>query len=225
MNCTNKDKDSIIVLSGGVDSVTLLYDEQERIALSISFNYGSKHNHKELPYAKLHAERLGIEHLEIPLAFMGQYFQSDLLMGQTEIPHGSYAQENIEKTVVPFRNGIMLAIAAGMAESRKLKRILIASHFGDHALYPDCRAAFVEPMKAAIAAGTFDGVELAAPYTQLSKGEIVKRGKALGIDYSSTWSCYEGDEIQCGLCATCLERREAMQEAGVEDQTPYKNQG
>ena len=215
-------KDGLIVLSGGMDSVTLLYEYQDSLALAVSFDYGSKHNARELPFARLHCERLGIEHLTIPLSFIGQYFRSALLEGGGAIPKGSYDEENMAATVVPFRNGIMLSIAAGLAESRGLTKVYLANHFGDHAIYPDCRASFIRPMHEAILQGTSNAVEVTAPYTDISKGDIARHGKLLGINYAETWSCYEGGELQCGSCATCIERREAMQEAGIEDPTHYK---
>ena len=217
-----KTKDGLIVLSGGMDSVTLLYEYQDSLALAVSFDYGSKHNARELPFARLHCERLGIEHLTIPLSFIGQYFRSALLEGGGAIPKGSYDEENMAATVVPFRNGIMLSIAAGLAESRGLKRVYLANHFGDHAIYPDCRASFIRPMHEAILQGTSNSVEVTAPYTDISKGDIARHGKQLAINYAETWSCYEGGDLQCGSCATCIERREAMQEAGIEDPTHYK---
>lgn len=217
-----KTKDGLIVLSGGMDSVTLLYEYQDSLALAVSFDYGSKHNARELPFARLHCERLGIEHLTIPLSFIGQYFRSALLEGGGAIPKGSYDEENMAATVVPFRNGIMLSIAAGLAESRGLKRVYLANHFGDHAIYPDCRASFIRPMHEAILQGTSNAVEVTAPYTDISKGDIARHGKQLAINYAETWSCYEGGDLQCGSCATCIERREAMQEAGIEDPTHYK---
>ena len=216
------DRHGLIVLSGGMDSVTLLYEYQRDIALAVSFDYGSKHNARELPFARLHCERLGIEHLVIPLGFIGQYFHSALLSSGGAIPKGRYDEENMASTVVPFRNGIMLSIAAGLAESRGLDRVYIANHFGDHAIYPDCRSSFIRPMHEAIHEGTGNHVSISAPYTDLTKGEIAAHGKKLGIDYAETWSCYEGDTIQCGTCGTCIERREAMQEAGIIDPTPYK---
>ena len=215
-------KDGLIVLSGGMDSVTLLYEYQDSLALAVSFDYGSKHNARELPYARLHCERLGIEHLTIPLSFIGQYFRSALLEGGGAIPKGSYDEENMAATVVPFRNGIMLSIAAGLAESRGLTKVYLANHFGDHAIYPDCRASFIRPMHEAILQGTSNAVEVTAPYTDISKGDLARHGKLLGINYAETWSCYEGGDLQCGSCATCIERREAMQEAGIEDPTHYK---
>ena len=216
------DRHGLIVLSGGMDSVTLLYEFQRDIALAVSFDYGSKHNAREIPFARLHCERLGIEHLVIPLSFIGQYFHSALLVSGGTIPKGRYDEENMASTVVPFRNGIMLSIAAGLAESRGLRRVYIANHFGDHAIYPDCRSSFIRPMHEAIYEGTGNHVAIAAPYTDLTKAEIAAHGKSLGIDYAETWSCYEGDSLQCGTCGTCIERREAMQTAGIIDPTPYK---
>ena len=127
-------KDSVIILSGGMDSVTLLYDQQERIALAVSFDYGSNHNAREIPFARLHCERLGIRHIVIPLDFMSKYFQSSLLAGAEAIPEGHYADENMRSTVVPFRNGIMLSIAVGIAESNRLKFVMMANHAGDHTI-------------------------------------------------------------------------------------------
>ena len=214
-------KDSIIILSGGLDSTTMLYEYKERIALALSFDYGSNHNKKELSFASLHCKRLGIQHIIIPLEFIHQYFHSSLLEGADAVPEGEYDDENMRSTVVPFRNGIMLAIAAGMAENNGLKQILMANHSGDHAIYPDCRPEFVKAMDAAIEAGTYDGVRLFTPYTNLTKADIARHGKVLGIDYSETWSCYKGSEVHCGKCGTCTERREALREAGINDSTVY----
>ncbi len=216
-------KDSIIVLSGGLDSTTLLYEYQSRIALAVSFDYGSNHNQRELAFAALHCERLGIKHLIIPLDFIHQYFHSSLLSGADAVPEGNYDDENMRSTVVPFRNGIMLAVAAGLAEDNGLQQIMMANHAGDHAIYPDCRPSFVLAMDNAVQAGTYNGVRLFTPYTNLTKADIARRGKALGIDYSETWSCYKGGEHHCGKCGTCTERIEALREAGVEDKTVYEN--
>ena len=215
-------KDTVLILSGGMDSVTLLYDEQERIALALSFDYGSKHNAREIPFARLHCQRLGIEHLVIPLGFMSEYFCSSLLQGGEDIPEGHYAEANMKSTVVPFRNGIMLSVAVGMAESRGLKHVMMANHGGDHTIYPDCRPEFVEAFSEAARTGTFPGITLLSPYTHLTKGQIAARGLELGIDYSETWSCYKGGEKHCGRCGTCVERREAMAAAGIADPTDYE---
>lgn len=207
-----------------MDSVTLLYEKKDEIALGISFDYGSNHNHNELPLAALHCQRLGITHVVIPLGFVHQYFKSSLLESGESIPDGSYDEENMKSTVVPFRNGVMLAVAAGIAESNGLTKVLIANHGGDHTIYPDCRPEFIAAMDAAVEAGTFARVRVVAPYTNISKADIARRGRALGIDYAETWSCYKGGDVHCGTCGTCVERKEALREAGIEDNTPYQLQ-
>lgn len=208
-------KDSLIVLSGGMDSTTLLWDRKDSIALAVTFDYGSRHNAREIECARKNCEMLGVEHLVIPLEFMGQYFKSSLLIGGEDIPEGHYTDENMKSTVVPFRNGIMLAIAAGLAESRGLKMVMLANHSGDHAIYPDCRPGFVNAMSRAISEGTYEGVQIDAPYTNISKTDIARIGKRLGVDYRLTYSCYKGGEKHCGKCGTCVEREEALREAGI----------
>ena len=214
-------KDTILIYSGGMDSTTLLYEYQERIAIALSFDYGSNHNAKEVKCAEIHCDRLGITHMVIPLDFVRRYFRSSLLDGAEAIPEGSYDDENMRSTVVPFRNGIMLSVAVGMAESNGLQYVMMANHAGDHTIYPDCRPAFVDAFDRAAEAGTYNGVRLLSPYVNMTKGEIAKRGSQLGIDYAETWSCYKGEEKHCGRCGTCVERREALAEAGINDPTEY----
>lgn len=217
------EKDSVIILSGGMDSVTLLHYRKERIALAVSFDYGSNHNAREIECARKQCEMLGIEHLVIPLEFMGKYFRSSLLEGADKIPEGHYAADNMKSTVVPFRNGIMLSIACGLAESRGLLHVMMANHGGDHAIYPDCRPEFVKAMGDAMRNGTYDGVDISAEFTDITKSDIAALGKRLGVDYSLTYSCYKGGEKHCGKCGTCVERREAMAEAGIDDPTVYED--
>ncbi|MCI6105317.1 MAG: 7-cyano-7-deazaguanine synthase QueC [Prevotella sp.] len=215
-------KNSVIIVSGGMDSITLLYDHKDEIALGISFDYGSNHNAREIPFAKMHCERLGIKHITINLDFMHQYFKSSLLDGAEAIPEGHYADDNMKSTVVPFRNGIMLSIAIGIAESNNLDQVFIANHGGDHTIYPDCRPEFINAIDAAATAGTYNNVKVVAPYTKITKSDIARIGKKLGIDYTETWSCYKGSEVHCGKCGTCVERKEALAEAGIEDKTIYE---
>lgn len=214
-------KDSLIVLSGGMDSVSLLYVRRETIALAVTFDYGSNHAEREIAMARENCRRLDIEHLVIPLDFMAKYFKSALLEGADAIPDADYATENMTATVVPFRNGIMLSIAAGIAESRGLKRVLIANHSGDHAIYPDCRPEFISAMSEATRRGTYPGIVVDAPFTNLTKAEIARQGSAAGADFSLTYSCYKGGEHHCGKCATCRERRQAFLDAGLPDPTVY----
>lgn len=216
-------KDAVIIVSGGMDSITLLYDKKDEIALGVSFDYGSNHNAREIPFAELHCKRLNIPHITINLDFIHQYFRSSLLEGDQAIPEGNYDAENMKSTVVPFRNGIMLSIATGIAESNGLKRVMIANHSGDHTIYPDCRPEFIKAIDQATVAGTFAHIRVAAPYTDISKADIARIGKRLGINYAETWSCYKGGKKQCGKCGTCRERKEALKEAGIEDPTEYED--
>lgn len=215
-------KKSLIILSGGMDSVTLLYDKKDEIAVAVTFDYGSNHNKREEEFAKYHCNELGIEHIIIPLTFIHDYFKSSLLEGASAIPDGHYEDETMKSTVVPFRNGIMLSVACGLAESRELENVLIANHFGDHAIYPDCRKGFIDAMSEAMKCGTYKGITIDAPYTTITKTDIAKIGKSLGIDYSKTYSCYKGGEKHCGKCGTCVERKEALRDAGIEDPTEYE---
>lgn len=216
-------KDALMVLSGGMDSVTMLHEYASRIEAAVNFTYGSNHNERELECARLHCRQLGIELIEIDLSFIGKHFHSSLLEGAEAVPEGDYDFDNMKSTVVPFRNGIMLSAAAGLAESLGLTTVMIANHAGDHALYPDCRESFIKAMSKAISEGTYEGITIYAPYTLLSKSQIALRGKTLGIDYTTTYSCYKGGEHHCGRCGTCLERKQALADAGIEDLTIYED--
>ncbi|RME70646.1 MAG: 7-cyano-7-deazaguanine synthase QueC [Verrucomicrobia bacterium] len=214
----------VVLCSGGMDSVAVLHDAHARgheIALVLSFHYGSKHNDRELPFARHHAGLVGAPHEVVHLDFIDRLFASALLKSGGPIPDGHYEEANMKQTVVPFRNGIMLAIAAGIAESRDASAVVIAAHSGDHAIYPDCREPFMAAMGEAIRHGTYAGIELLRPFIDMDKAAIAARGAALGIDFSTTWSCYKGGEIHCGTCGTCVERREAFLRAGVPDPTRY----
>ena len=216
------EKDSVIIISGGMDSTTMLYEYREHIALAITFDYGSTQNGRERVCAVTHCQRLGIRHIIVPLEFMHRYFKSTLLMTADDIPEGNYNDENMKSTVVPFRNGIMLSVAVGLAESRGLKHVMMANHGGDHTIYPDCRQEFVTAFSEAARTGTFPGITLLSPYCNITKADIARRGLELGIDYSETWSCYKGGDKHCGRCGTCVERREALAEAGISDTTDYE---
>ncbi len=213
----------VVLVSGGMDSVTALYRaaKDHQVVVGLSFDYGAKHNHREIPFAKWHCDQLGIEHQTVSLAFMDQLFQSDLLKSGGEIPEGHYEQENMKQTVVPFRNGIMLSVAAGFAESIEANGLVIAAHSGDHAIYPDCREDFLKPMADAISAGTYVDLEVLRPFVEMRKEDIATEGAELGVDFAQTWSCYKGGEVHCGKCGTCVERIEAFDLAGIVDPTVY----
>ena len=203
---------AVVLLSGGMDSVTLFYhllDKGYDLAV-ISFDYGSKHNAKEIEMARYHTDQNSVSHVVIELPFINDLFKSDLLRSGGVIPEGHYEDEMMKSTVVPFRNGIMLSIAVGYAESIDADMLAIASHAGDHAIYPDCRPEFNEVFGYAMRIGTYREVQLYAPFQNMTKREVAVLGKKLGVDYSKTWSCYKGEDKPCGKCGTCVERMEAL---------------
>jgi 7-cyano-7-deazaguanine synthase len=217
----------VVLVSGGMDSVTALYEAagKYRVMAGVSFDYGAKHNDREIPFAAYHCGRLGVRHEVISLDFMNRLFKSDLLKEGGEIPEGHYEESTMKKTVVPFRNGIMLSIATGFAESEGAEGLVIAAHSGDHAIYPDCREDFMRAMGAAIRLGTYTRLEVIRPFIRMNKAEIARRGQELGVDFARTWSCYKGGEIHCGRCGTCVERREAFILLGMKDPTVYQETG
>ena len=214
---------TLVLLSGGMDSVTALHwaRSEHEVVGAVSFDYGAKHNHREIPLAAWHCGESGVHHDVIELDFVNRLFASDLLKSGGEVPEGHYADENMKKTVVPFRNGIMLAIACGIAESRGAEGLVIAAHAGDHAIYPDCREPFMQGMATAMREGTYAKIELLRPFIHLDKAGIAKLGASLGGGYGKTWSCYKGGDLHCGKCGTCVERIEAFELAGLEDPTIY----
>ena len=215
----------LVVFSGGMDSATALWlARREFSAVSaVSFSYGSKHNARELAAADTICRKLDIPRIEIPLDFIGKYFHSSLLQSGGSIPEGAYDETNMASTVVPFRNGIMLAAAAGLAEDSGCSAVVLGNHTGDHAIYPDCRPEFIDGMARAIETGTGGKVKLLSPFCRMTKGQIASLGAELGVDFSLTWSCYNGRDKHCGKCGTCRERRDAFREAGIPDPTEYED--
>ena len=194
-----------------MDSTTLLYQFRKEIKLALTFSYGARQDEEQIACAKENCKLLGIEHIIIPLEFIGHYFKSSILKGGDDVPHGSYDGENMKSTVVPFRNGIMLSIAVGLAESQGLDTVLIANHSGDHAIYPDCRPKFIKAISDAAEAGTYEGIRIVSPYCDITKRDIALLGKEIGVPFEKTYSCYEGRHIHCGECGTCVERKEALE--------------
>jgi 7-cyano-7-deazaguanine synthase len=213
----------VVLCSGGMDSVTALHwaRREHDVMAALSFNYGAKHNHREIPFAAEHAGLLGLPHQVIALDFVNSLFASALLQSGGAVPEGHYEAATMRQTVVPFRNAIMLAIATGFAESRGAEGLVIAAHGGDHAIYPDCREEFMQAMGEAMRRGTYAGITLLRPFIAMDKAQIAAEGARLGVDYARTWSCYQGGPVHCGRCGTCVERREAFLLAGLPDPTVY----
>ncbi|MET0261546.1 MAG: 7-cyano-7-deazaguanine synthase QueC [Rariglobus sp.] len=217
----------VVLCSGGMDSVAALHWAQLNhvVTAVISFDYGAKHNHRELPFAAAHAAHFDLRHEVVKLDFVERLFASDLLTTGGAIPDGHYEAENMKQTVVPFRNAVMLSIATGFAESAGAEGLVIAAHGGDHAVYPDCREDFMRAMGDAMRLGTYVGIQLLRPFIAMNKAEIATAGTKLGVDFAKTWSCYKGRAIHCGTCGTCVERREAFIHAGIPDPTDYERNG
>jgi len=215
----------VVLLSGGLDSVTVLHHmaATEQLVGALSFDYGAKHNARELPCAADQCRSLHTPNRIVPLTFLAESFKSDLLKSGGRIPDGHYEEMTMKKTVVPFRNGVFLSLGTGYAESLGAEAVAIAAHAGDHTIYPDCREDFLGPMAQAMEKGTYAGIKLLRPFVSMDKAAIVRRGTELKVDYARTWSCYKGGLLHCGTCGTCIERREAFIKAGVQDPTPYVN--
>ena len=183
---------SVIILSGGMDSTTLLYDliaEEGPEIYALTFNYGQRHK-KETEYAKRTCEKLNISQKIIDITSINELLQGSALTSNIEIPQGHYEDENMKQTVVPNRNMILLSLAVGYAVSIGANRVLFGAHAGDHTIYPDCRPEFVSALNEVTKISNFLPVEVLAPYLDKDKGDIALIGKKLGVDYSLTWTCY-----------------------------------
>jgi 7-cyano-7-deazaguanine synthase len=202
-------KNTLLILSGGLDSTSALYIHKNYISLAVSFNYGSNHNSREIEMAAYNCEKLGIEHKIIDLKEVFKGMKSSLL-GTEAVPYGHYEDETMKSTVVPFRNGIMLSIATAIAEDNNLGSVMIGSHKGDNAVYPDCRPEFNAGIRAAMRMGTYNNIDLVAPFETITKKELAQKGIEAGMNPDFTYSCYEGGEIHCGKCSTCRERDWAL---------------
>jgi len=214
---------AVVTFSGGLDSATLLFWAVKRYDVSaLTFDYGSKHNKREQAAAREIARRLDVSHVVIKLPFVNEFFESSLLQSGGEIPEGHYEDSSMRSTVVPFRNGIILSIAVGYAESIGAKAVLYAAHAGDHAIYPDCRPEFLKAISEAAHHGTYLGVQIDDPFIDITKKEIAALARDLGVPFELTYSCYKGGELHCGKCGTCVERKEAFRLAGIPDPTRYE---
>jgi len=217
--------DTVIVLSGGMDSAVLLANTiaQNKTVTAISFDYGSKHNARELPMAAAICQARQVDHKIVHLPFINDIFTSSLLQSGEAIPDGHYEEETMKRTVVPFRNGILMAIAVGLAESSGAGEVLLGSHVGDHFIYPDCRPEFNAAFAEAAYLGTDRQVEVKFPFADLDKRDIGDLGRRLGVDFKQTWTCYKGNEMHCGTCGACQERKYALRQEEGLDPTIYEN--
>ena len=201
----------VLILSGGMDSTTLLYDllDKDMNVHPLGFNYGQRHS-KELDGAAKTCEKLGVEYKIINLSGLSDILNNNALTGNIDVPEGHYEDESMKQTVVPNRNMIMLSIAIGYAIDIGTQDVFYGAHAGDHAIYPDCRPKFVHGIQDVAALCHYYPINIHVPYLYITKGDIVARGLELDVDYSLTWTCYAGKEKACGKCGSCVERLEAF---------------
>lgn len=215
----------VVIYSGGMDSFTLLHLARARgyKVHALSFNYGQRHV-RELDCARQVCADLGIPHKEIDIRGMSEVMSGSSLTSDIEVPEGHYEEDSMKATVVPNRNMILLSLATGYAVTAGASAVWFGAHGGDHAIYPDCRPEFVEKMDAVCRVANYEPVGIEAPLIRMDKGEILAEGLKLGLDYSQTWTCYNGRDKACGRCGSCVERLEAFAANGVTDPLEYEEQ-
>ena len=214
----------VVIYSGGMDSFTLLHLARSRglKVHALSFNYGQRHV-RELEAARAMCQAEGIPHKVIDIRAMSEVMAGSSLTSDAEVPEGHYEEDSMKSTVVPNRNMILLSLATGYAVTVGAGAVWYGAHGGDHAIYPDCRPEFVEKMDAVCRIANYEPVGIEAPFMAMDKGEILAEGLKLGLDYSQTWTCYNGRDKACGRCGSCVERLEAFAAHGLEDPLAYED--
>lgn len=211
----------LVVLSGGLDSTTCMAiartEYQELIA--VSFDYGQRHN-RELGNAAKVAEHYGAEHLMI--SFDARLWGGSALTDDTELPKGRDIDDSIPVTYVPARNTIFLSFALAVAEARDADAVYIGVNALDYSGYPDCRPEYVTAYQAMANLAQKRAVEgrpiqIKAPLMEMDKAQIIERALELKAPLELSWSCYDGGEIPCGECDSCLLRAKGFAKAGVDD--------
>jgi len=220
-------KRAIVLLSGGLDSSTLLYQLQfeDYDVIGLAVDYGQRHA-REIASALAVAEvaRVPLMNLQLAAALAPVFAQaksSQVGRNKAEVPHGHYASDAMKTTIVPNRNMLLLALAGALAESVGAGVVAYGAHAGDHPIYPDCRPEFYESCDETLKFATAERVALYAPFGRITKSDIVRRATQLRVPLGLTWSCYEDRDLHCGACGTCVERIEAFRDANVPDPTKY----
>lgn len=214
----------VVIFSGGMDSFTVLNRaiKDGKNVCALTFDYGQRHV-KEIACAKKICQQLNVEHKVIDISAINQLLAGSSLTDDIEIPEGHYEADNMKSTVVPNRNMILLSLAVGYAVSVKASQVYYGAHSGDHAIYPDCRPEFVMKMNDVCQIANYDAVEIFSPYLTVSKTAILTDGLSMGLDYSDTWTCYNGREKACGKCGACQERLEAFRDNHTTDPLSYES--
>lgn len=227
-NCLNgfeSQQRAVIIYSGGMDSFTLLHKilKEDKLKLfPLCIDYGQKHS-KEILSARRVCDRLRLPLKVLDLQHINQLFLSSSLTGDQHIPEGTYNEANMRSTVVPNRNMILLSLAIGYAADLGAQRVYYGAHSGDHALYPDCRPAFVQAMNNVARIANYEPISLEVPFLNFTKGQILSEGIAMELNYQDTWTCYNGRSKACGRCGACQERLEAFAANNAVDPIEYES--
>ena len=216
----------VISLSGGLDSAVLcamlLAERQYHTVLPAFFRYGSKHGQWEEEAARRLAEYFSLQLTLVDLCDAFSHISSVLLSADRRpIPKAAYDSESMEQTLVPGRNLVFASILAAFAESRQAAAVAMATHTGDHCLYPDCRPSFNAALAGTIQESSNGKVRLLTPFSAQDKAAIVARGIRLGVPFALTRSCYEQQALHCGACGACRERMAAFAANGIADPLAY----
>ena len=209
----------VVILSGGPDSATAAYwaKDQGLDVHAITFNYGQRAA-IEIEHAAKVAERLEIQHKVVDLSSLKEIFAGVTSLIDPSIPMTSSFSQPI---IVPFRNGIFLAATVAYASTIGTTRIFYGAQGSDEPFYPDCRREFYKAFEKAARLGTEQEVVVEAPFGDIPKSEIIRRGRELGVPFHLTWSCYLSGSRHCGRCESCVNRKRAFEEAGIPDPTEY----
>jgi 7-cyano-7-deazaguanine synthase len=223
------DKRAVVLLSGGLDSATVLAmaRDQGYDCYCLSFYYGQRHN-RELQCAKYLAFHFkALEHRVVDVSALGDMGGSALTDPSLEVPAGDGSSEEIPITYVPARNIIFLSYGLAYAEIVKADAIFIGANAIDYSGYPDCRPEFFSAYQEMADKGTKTGVEgkpvqIMTPIIDMTKGQIIQKGLDLQVPYAMTWSCYKGGERACGVCDSCILRLKGFADTGSKDPVQYE---
>lgn len=210
---------AVVILSGGPDSVTVAYwaKKQGFDVYGLTFNYGQKAQ-IEINIAEEIAKELGINHRIVDISTLSEIYQGVTSLIDNDIP---VTEQFTDPIIVPFRNGVFMAVAVAYADAIGAKYIFYGAHGSDEPYYPDCRKEFYQAFQTAARLGTERPINIKSPYSGKTKAGLLKEAVKLDVPLMKTWSCYLDGPLHCGVCESCNNRKKAFIEAGLNDPTNY----